>query len=114
VGGGPASLPGVILQAPRTERYLVETHACKAGDSWEALSKEKYGDATAAAALREFNQNYPRADGLIRAKGEIAPGEKVYIPPLKVLERHGLKLGSAPAKPGSAAATSTLPGMPGK
>jgi hypothetical protein len=102
------------LQAPRTERYLVETYACKTGDSWEKLSKEKYGDETAAAALREFNQNYPRAEGLIRAKGEIAPGEKVYIPPLKVLERHGLKLGPTPAKLGAGSATSTLPGMPGK
>ena len=40
------------MQAPRTERYLVETHICKTGDSWEVLSKEKYSDVAAASALR--------------------------------------------------------------
>jgi hypothetical protein len=74
---------------PRVDRYTVESHDCVAEDTWEKLAKEKYGHENAAPALREFNRNYFRATDRLRKEGTMAPGEKVFIPPVSVLERHG-------------------------
>ena len=90
---GPAV--AVLLQ-PRTEVYDVKKYTCQAGDTWEKLSKAHYGEETAAAALREFNRNHPRADDRVRADGSMPPGATVYIPQLRVLQRHGLDLGPTP------------------
>jgi hypothetical protein len=95
------------MQPIRTTHYDVESQVCAAGDSWETLSKKAYGGVDAALALREFNRNYPLAAGKILSEGTIAPGDKVYIPPLWVLQRHGLDL--SPAKPTSGAAATSTP-----
>jgi hypothetical protein len=65
------------------------------GDSWEKLAQTEYASPEAAAALREFNRNYPRAEGQIRATGTIAQGEKVFLPPWNVLQKYDPKLGTA-------------------
>jgi hypothetical protein len=86
----------------------VTTYSCQSGDTWEKLSEKHYGEKDAAEALKEYNRNDPRAAGAILSSGTIASGEKVYIPPLKVLERYGLKLGPTPA-PAASAGRMTAP-----
>jgi hypothetical protein len=114
VGGGSTGPAAIMPPAPRADRYDVELHTCQAGDTWEKLSREKYGNEDAAAALREFNRNNERAEGLIRSEGTMAPGLKVYIPPLRILKGYGLNLGPAAAKPAAGAGSTAPPPLPGK
>ncbi len=95
--------------APRVERYTVTIYTCQPGDTWEKVSKDHYMTEQAAAALREYNRNDPRASASLLEGGTITAGDKVYIPQLKILERHGLKIVS---KPESAAALNTAGAHP--
>ena len=79
-----------IPPPPKTARYDVQWRECVTGDTWEKLSKEFYYTETAAAALREFNRTYERASDSMRRDGTITPKDRVYIPPVDILERHGL------------------------
>jgi hypothetical protein len=86
-----SSLQPAPLAQPRTDRYNVEYHTCVVEDTWEKLAATYYSDERAAAALKEYNRYHPHASDLMRTEGRLAPGEKVAIPPLRILkERHGL------------------------
>ncbi len=99
VSSAPTGPSVAVILQPRTEVYDVKKYTCQADDTWEKLSKAHYGDETAAAALREFNRQHARADDRVRADGSLPPGATVYIPQLRVLQRHGLDLGATPSKP---------------
>jgi hypothetical protein len=85
----PLSVSPGTPAPPRTDHYTVESHECLAEDTWEKLAKTKYGNESAAAALKEFNRGYFRASDRLHREGTMAPGEKVFIPPVAILERYG-------------------------
>jgi hypothetical protein len=98
-GAQPAFRPSSAT-APRTKRYDTEIHECQAEDTWEKLSTRYYGDDRCAAALRAFNRNCPWTTTLAKRDGLLAPGEKIHIPPLKVLEEeYDSLIRAAPAAP---------------
>jgi hypothetical protein len=115
VTGGGTGTSAATIQPPRTEVYDVTTYTCQADDTWESVSKKFFnGDPSAAAALKEFNRNHPRADERVRTDGTTPAGVKVYVPPLRILQRHGLSLGSAPGNPAAVTGAPTTPPAPGK
>jgi hypothetical protein len=78
----------------------VEWHTAVAEDTWEKLARDKYSDERAAVALREYNRSHPRASDQMRTEGRLAPGERVAIPDLRVLEeQQGLVLPAAASSP---------------
>jgi hypothetical protein len=72
--------------APSVTVYDEQEYSCKPGDSWEAISKNFYMTDRYAKALARHNQNHARASGRIRDTGQLAPGERVFVPQAYVLE----------------------------
>ncbi len=71
-----AATPPVPAERPPTTSYDVDIYEPKPGDSWESISKDFYGDARFAPALRTYNRNKP-----LHGAGP------VDVPPLYILRR---------------------------
>lgn len=71
----PAAAPVERTERAPTTSYDVDIHYPKAGDTWETVSREFYGDARYAAGLRAYNRNRPLQGG-------------VDVPPLHVVRRY--------------------------
>mgnify|MGYP002780419656 CR=1 FL=1 len=71
----PAVQPVTNTEAPRTD-FDVDLHDPKAGDTYESISKQFYGDAKYAEALKAFNANRP-----------LGAGGSVQVPPMYVLRK---------------------------
>jgi nucleoid-associated protein YgaU len=72
----PAVTPATATERQPTTSYDVDIYEAKAGDSWEAISREFYSDTKYAAALRAYNQNKA-----LQVK------TSVDVPPIHVLRR---------------------------
>jgi hypothetical protein len=71
----PTVTPVVNTERTPTTSYDVDIYEPKAGDTYEAISREFYNDAKYAAALRAYNRNKPLTGGT------------VDVPPIHVLRR---------------------------
>src|SRR5262249_55028181 len=73
----------------------------KAGGTLPALSAAYYKSAVYADALRQFNRNHPQAGETMRHVGVPKQGDKIFIPPIDILEqKHGSVIPkAAPASP---------------
>ena len=82
---GGESVPAAALSAPRTD-YDVDLHDPKPKDTYDAISKQHYGDAKYAAALKAFNRNL-----------DLGQGVAVQVPPIYVLRKLGTSATVRPA-----------------
>ena len=88
----PSGTPAVTAIGATTDRapsttYDVDIYSPRQGDTWEAISREFFGDARFAAGLRAYNRN------------RAVPGNSpVDVPPLSVVKRY---MPAAPAAPGT-------------
>ncbi len=89
--GPPAALaPAVGGPAHLVDSWDEQTYVCKPGDNYASISMATYKTDKYAKALEAYNRNHPRAGDAMRATGAVVPGDKVYVPPSRVLEqRHG-------------------------
>lgn len=69
------AVPAAALTRPRTD-YDVDLHDPKPKDTYDGISKQHYGDAKYAAALKAFNRNL-----------DLGQGVAVQVPPLYVLRK---------------------------
>jgi hypothetical protein len=96
-----------ISKGPSVTVYDEQEYVCKAGDRWESISKDFYmGTDQFARALQRHNQNHFRASERMAKTGQLAPGERIFIPQSHVLEE---KYADAIIKPAAAAAPTTVP-----
>ncbi len=86
--------------------YDEQDYSCRAGDTWEQLSKQFYMTDRYAKALQRHNQNHARASDRIRDTGQLAAGERIFVPQAYVLED---RYADAIAKPTAAPASTTVP-----
>ncbi|MCZ2344447.1 MAG: hypothetical protein LC104_22025 [Bacteroidales bacterium] len=73
----PKAITQVANEAPPRTDYDVDLHTPRAGESFEAISRQHYGDAKYSEALRAFNAG--------RTPGTGAP---IQVPPIYVLRKH--------------------------
>jgi hypothetical protein len=103
--GASDGLPKVNQQPPVRSFSVFETRAVE-GDTWDRLSYRHYGDVRVAAALKEFTRNYPMVDPRLRQDGVVRPGDRIFIPNLKLLmERYSSYIRSDSPKPPSPGGT---------
>jgi hypothetical protein len=76
--------------APQVESYDEETFYCKAPfTTFESISKKFYNSENYGQALLLFNRNHPRrAAALWKDPPVLQEDMPVYIPPLRILEKH--------------------------
>ena len=86
--------------------YDEQDYSCRPGDSWEAISKQFYLTDRYAKALQRHNQNHARASERMKDTGQIAAGERIFVPQAYVLEQ---RYGDAIVKPAPAPASTTMP-----
>jgi hypothetical protein len=90
------------------ESYDEMTVVCKPADTLATISKQYYNTEKYEKALLLFNRNHPRAaDSFRQDVPMLRPGDAVYLPPLRILEK---QYGSA--IPGHTPATTPIPGAP--
>lgn len=86
--------------------YDEQDYSCRAGDTWEQLSKQFYMTDRYAKALQRHNQNHARASERMKDNGQLAQGERIFVPQAYVLaERYA----DAIPKPAAAPASTTMP-----
>lgn len=95
--------------APYVESYDEVTYRSKAGDTFASISKEQYNSDVYASALLMYNRNHPQnqgpaADNLRRDQPVLQPGQPVYIPPMRILEKQFPIQGLTPVPPAPAIA----------
>jgi len=73
----PTVTPVAAIERSPTTSFDVDIHEPKAGDTYEAISREFYNDTRFAAALRAYNRNKP-----LQGSGPID------VPPLHILKRY--------------------------
>lgn len=74
---------------PQVDSYDEETYRCKPNDSFRAISTQYYNSDKYAQALWLFNRNHPLAtDALRQDPPALQPGQPVYIPPTRILEKY--------------------------
>jgi nucleoid-associated protein YgaU len=70
------------------ESFTEETYPCRPGDTFEAISREKYHTPKYAQALLLYNRAHPLAgDGLQGPAPTLKVGQAVYVPPISILEK---------------------------
>jgi hypothetical protein len=85
--------------------YDEQDYSCRPGDTWEEISKHFYMTDRYAKALQRHNQLHARASERMKDSGQVAQGERVFVPQAYVLEE---RYADAIAKP-AAAPASTMP-----
>jgi hypothetical protein len=91
VPAGPGNgVRTTTVLAPQVESYDEETFYCKAPfTTFESISKKFYNSENYAQALLLFNFNHPRrAAALWKDPPVLQEDMPVYIPPLRILEKH--------------------------
>src|SRR5579884_1925622 len=86
--------------------YDEQDYRCRAGDTWEQLSKQFYMTDRYAKALQRHNQLHARASERIKDTGQLAQGDRIFVPQSYVLEE---RYADAIAKPTAAPASTTMP-----
>lgn len=96
----PQSTPAASSE-PQVDSYDELTYRCQAGDSFQSISLAMYKSDRYARALQLHNRNHPRAtDNVRQDPPTLPPGQAVYVPPQRVLEKQYASVitnGSAPA-----------------
>jgi phage tail protein X len=79
-----------VTLLPPVDHWDEETYRARQGDTFESVSKLKYGSEAYGQALRLFNRNHPQTGDGVRFDQPLPAGQPVYIPPAEVLRRrHG-------------------------
>jgi nucleoid-associated protein YgaU len=88
----PAPLPGsrsTAGGAPEVDSYDEETYRLRPGDTYRKLSLAFYNTEKYERALELWNRNHPQAsDGARQDPPILQPGQDVYLPPIRMLEKH--------------------------
>lgn len=78
---------------PRVQSYLEEQYHWQPGDSFAAVSQKYYFSEKYAAALQQYNRDYPlAASGMRQDPPSMVPGQVIWVPPVRILERDHAKL----------------------
>lgn len=73
---------------PQVEAYDELIYRCKQGDTFQSISSTYYQSDKLAKALLTFNRSHPRgSDGMRQEPPVLQPGDMVFIPPQRILER---------------------------
>jgi hypothetical protein len=86
-------MPGAVSAVadalvPQVESYDEETYQAHPGDTLAKISKAYYNTEKYERALLLFNRNHPQAADTFRQDAPtLKPGDPVYIPPLRILEK---------------------------
>src|SRR5581483_4149311 len=73
---------------PKTQSYLVEQYRWQPSDSFAGVSMRFYNTEKFAAALQQYNKDYPLAPPALRQNPPVlVPGQVVWVPPVRILER---------------------------
>lgn len=117
----PAPPPERALTAAAVDSWDEEIHGWKANDTFGTVSQAYYGTTAYTRALIEFNRVHPQgAEGLRANPPVVRPGEKVFIPPIRILEKDHAALVSgrgdppAPAAPAGGSASGYRVGRDGE
>ena len=101
-GGPPVATSTAAIAATTAEsrtNFDVDLHELRAGETYESICRQHYGDTKYAGALQAFNQNRPITSG------------SVQVPPMYVLrKRYPQMIGSF--RPASAPPPTTAPTAP--
>lgn len=89
--------------------YDEQDYSCQPGDTWEEVSKRFYMTDRYAKALQRHNQNHARASDRMKDSGQIAAGERIFVPQSHVLEE---RYADAIVKPATMPATFVAPSSP--
>lgn len=89
--------------------YDEQDYSCRPGDTWEAVSKQFYLTDRYAKALQRHNQNHARASDRMRDSGQLAAGERIFVPQSYILEE---RYADAIPKPTTIPATLVVPSGP--
>jgi hypothetical protein len=93
----PLSLPSAPRPAqPDVVSYDEEAYGAAAGDTFQSISKAKYGTDAYAQALYLFNRSHPLAGDELLQSDALKAGQTVYVPPAAILKsRYGAAAGGA-------------------
>ncbi len=86
---------------PDVVSYTEETYVANAGDSYQSISRKKYGTDSFAHALYLFNRSHPLAGEEVTQGETVKPKQSVYLPPAEILQSRyaetvsGAKTGAA-------------------
>lgn len=86
--GSPSIAMPAAPSAPKVEAYDELMYHCKAGDTFQSVSAQFFHSEKFAKALLLFNRNHPRAaEGVGQEPPMLSPGQIVYVPPQRILEK---------------------------
>lgn len=98
--------PQPASNRPSVTVYDEQDYSCRPGDTWEGVSKQFYMTDRYAKALQRHNQNHARASERMKDSGQLAAGERIFVPQSYVLEE---RYADAIVKPAAAPASTTMP-----
>ncbi len=81
-----AAAAGSIQPVEYSRSWGEETYTCQPGDTFQTISKGKYGSDTYAQALQQYNRNHPQTSDAVHQTGVLKPGEVVFIPDIQFFE----------------------------
>jgi hypothetical protein len=118
VGSANAAAPSQdpAVRQPQVDSYDEETYSCKPNDTFRAISQDFYRTDKYERALLLFNRNHPLATDAVRKDPPaLQPGQPVYVPPARILEKYYASaitdLPAPPSSPGPSAGAETLPAI---
>jgi LysM domain len=77
-----------VSQVPQVDSYDEQSYHCKPGDTLTSLSSQYYNSDKYDQALLLFNREHPMAsDGIRQDPPVLQPGQVVFIPQMKILEK---------------------------
>jgi nucleoid-associated protein YgaU len=85
IGSGSTARPA--SNEPAVTVYDEQTYTAQPGDTFESISKKFLNSGNYSKALQMHNQNHARAGREMSNTGKLTPGEKIYIPPVGILEQ---------------------------
>ena len=86
--GPPPPTPTAVSVAPQVEAYDELTYRCKPDDTFAKVSQQFFQSDRYARALQMHNRGHPQAtEGVLHDPPQL-DGQKVFIPPLRILEKN--------------------------
>jgi hypothetical protein len=105
-----SSEPGDITQAVS---YDVQPHICQPNDTFRSISQAYFQSDKYERALLAFNRNYPVIDEAVRQSlPALREGQKLFIPPARILEKYYSSLIGDAASAGQTAQQPSLAPVP--
>jgi hypothetical protein len=104
------SSPAVRSAQPDVVSYTEESYLAGAGDSFQSISRAKYGTDTYAQALYFFNRSHPLAEDDLVQSDSLKAKQTVYIPPVEILRSRyagAIKEENSPVRSGVMVGTTT-------